>query len=334
LSIDRETSTLYCFWFDSPTTGHIYYKKRVQGVWDSSYTDWVTDSSIVAVYNNYAVSSSYECGNFNDEFICVIYETGTSSPYNVKIMTLACPRTIYINPDGSITPSTANITTSDKVTYTFTSNNYLPIVVQKSGITIDGGGYTVQGTGAMGSIGMNLSGITTVTVKNVKIKAFFVGVVLIHSSSCSFSGNNITANNYGIELDYSSGNKFYHNNFIDNAVQVYIYSSGYANMWDNGYPSGGNYWSDYTGTDADGDGIGDTPYTIDANNKDNYPLMYPYIAGDCNHDGIVNINDATLIGWYWQQTVPPAPTNVDINEDGIINILDATIVGLNWLKHA
>jgi len=48
-------------------------------------------------------------------------------------------------------------------------------------------------------------------------------------------------------------------------------------VWDDGYPSGGNYWSDYNGTDANHDGIGDTPYVIDANNADNYPLMTPYI---------------------------------------------------------
>ena len=48
------------------------------------------------------------------------------------------------------------------------------------------------------------------------------------------------------------------------------------NIWDNGYPSGGNYWSDYAGVDADGDGIGDTPYIIDDNNIDHYPLMGPF----------------------------------------------------------
>jgi hypothetical protein len=47
-------------------------------------------------------------------------------------------------------------------------------------------------------------------------------------------------------------------------------------MWDNGFPSGGNYWSDYTGTYTNGDGIGDTPYVIDANNQDRYPLMNPW----------------------------------------------------------
>jgi beta propeller repeat protein len=58
------------------------------------------------------------------------------------------------------------------------------------------------------------------------------------------------------------------------------------------------------------------------------------IPGDIDGDFFVNIQDATQIGLYWLQTVPPAPANVDINGDGIVNIEDATIVGINWLQQA
>ena len=44
-----------------------------------------------------------------------------------------------------------------------------------------------------------------------------------------------------------------------------------VNIWDNGFE--GNYWDNYNGTDGDGNGIGDTPYIINENNQDNYPLV-------------------------------------------------------------
>jgi hypothetical protein len=82
----------------------------------------------------------------------------------------------------------------------------------------------------------------------------------------------------------------YHNYFISNMRQVYDSSmddfsvTPSVNFWDFSYPLGGNYWSDYAGLDVKSgsnqdqpgsDGIGDTPYIIYENNKDNYPLM-PY----------------------------------------------------------
>jgi len=92
--------------------------------------------------------------------------------------------------------------------------------------------------------------------------------------------NTVANNNCGIRLDESEDNTLYHNHFVGNTLQTY--SMGLGNVWDNGYPSGGNYWSDYAGVDLHGgpyhnetgsDGIGDTPYFIEANNTDNYPLM-------------------------------------------------------------
>jgi len=102
------------------------------------------------------------------------------------------------------------------------------------------------------------------------------GIWLIYSSNNTISGNNITNNSVcGIQLEFSSNNKFNHNNFINNLNQALSYYSG-VNTWDDGYPSGGNYWSDYMGIDSNGDGMGDSPYIIDSNNQDNYPLMNPH----------------------------------------------------------
>jgi parallel beta-helix repeat protein len=84
--------------------------------------------------------------------------------------------------------------------------------------------------------------------------------------------NNIANNQrYGVQLLNATNNSLYHNSFNNNGQQVYSINS--TNIWDNGYPSGGNGWSDYTGVDSNGDGIGDTPYIIDQTNQDRYPLV-------------------------------------------------------------
>jgi len=60
---------------------------------------------------------------------------------------------------------------------------------------------------------------------------------------------------------------------MNNYSQVSVSNS--TDYWDNGFE--GNYWSDYNGTDSNQDGIGDTPYVIDASNIDHYPLMAQYV---------------------------------------------------------
>ena len=81
--------------------------------------------------------------------------------------------------------------------------------------------------------------------------------------------NNITDNNVGISI--SGRNIVYENNLVGNGVQVGWDVASLNSTWDNG--SRGNFWSDYDGSDTNLDGIGDTPYIIDENNQDNYPLV-------------------------------------------------------------
>jgi len=107
---------------------------------------------------------------------------------------------------------------------------------------------------------------------NNALKYNACGICLMYSNSNTLADNTANSNHaYGIYLLHtSSGNTIYHNNFIDNCDQN-AYDTG-TNQWDSG--SEGNYYSDYTGTDSDGDGIGDTPYPIPGDSSvDRYPLI-------------------------------------------------------------
>jgi nitrous oxidase accessory protein NosD len=108
-----------------------------------------------------------------------------------------------------------------------------------------------------------------------------------------FYANYVRGTSVGIYASYAmplgNNNTFYLNNFIDNSKQVFNdptiksqkgivpptdYKAYTGGVFDNG--SVGNYWSDYAGKDSNGDGLGDTPYIIDASRKDNHPLIAPF----------------------------------------------------------
>jgi parallel beta-helix repeat protein len=119
--------------------------------------------------------------------------------------------------------------------------------------------------------------------ENIIAANMWYGINLLWSSSNnSIVENNITDNRAGIAFIESSNNFICHNNFVNNTRQVFDGSWVYpislsTNVWDNGFPSGGNYWSNYTDVDNNGDGIGDIPYIVYENNQDNYPLMTPHV---------------------------------------------------------
>ncbi|MFH1101423.1 MAG: DUF2341 domain-containing protein [Methanobacteriota archaeon] len=109
----------------------------------------------------------------------------------------------------------------------------------------------------------------------------------IYNSEDNKLFENLVVNNYvGMYFRSSNNNIIYHNNFINNTINANIFSGLGNNLWDDGYPSGGNYWDDYNGSDLFSgpnqnmnysDGIGDTPYNISGGvNQDRYPFMQPY----------------------------------------------------------
>jgi len=118
--------------------------------------------------------------------------------------------------------------------------------------------------------GIELVDCNGVWIKELEISQNEVGVKIVNSSDVTVERCNLSANKYGIWTN-SLNNLFFHNNFIGNEFQAWDEGS---NSWDNGKE--GNYWDDYGGSDANGDGIGDIPYNIPGGeNEDRYPLMDP-----------------------------------------------------------
>lgn len=99
------------------------------------------------------------------------------------------------------------------------------------------------------------------------------GIELYNCVRGNVTENHIADNYAGMILSVGTVSfRVFHNNFVNNTYQAWDVMS---NIWDDGYPSGGNYWDNYTGSDGDADGIGDSPYVIDSDSQDNYPLMEP-----------------------------------------------------------
>jgi len=169
----------------------------------------------------------------------------------------------------------------------------------------NGSNQVSGGTQIPYSIGVDLSGgASGLTIMNLNIENFSIGTY-IWTINNVFLNNSVSKCIVGVLLS-GSGNKITRNLLVMNEVGLFfgtnepgsvplnlsVAHNGFqANVrqlggclcqgatnaselihtWDDGRE--GNYWSDYNGTDANGDDIGDTAYVFDAQNEDRYPLM-------------------------------------------------------------
>ncbi len=158
-----------------------------------------------------------------------------------------------------------------------------------------------------------------------------------NSNNNVLAANTIKFNWGGIFIRFNSytqeacwDNLIYHNNFIDNTDQARDTNAG-NNLWYSPEFNEGNYWSNYIGQDADGDGIGDSRKYIWGGSVglyayDLYPFMQEitWITIDSDNDGIINVYEELIYG--------TDPLNANTDNDGILDGDEVYLFGTDPLN--
>lgn len=252
--------------------------------------------------------------------------------------------------------------------------------IQCSNIVFDGAGHIIDGSiydepyDGPGNKGLSLESVSNVTVKDIEVSDFgdwdvFVEnsreCILLRVKAREFNLKNTNSSRiaecnigYNFYLQRSNNNTickssfssleslflvnvdgytntFFENNFFKKPIEILLEK---GNFWDNG--SVGNYWVGYNGTDANGDGVGDTPYVISAEAQDRFPLMNPWdpvMPYDTVPPHVVIVSPENRV--YNQSDVPltfliyEAPSSISYSLNGQDNVTITGNTTLNGLPN-
>ena len=241
---------------------------------------------------------------------------------------------ITINPNGSISsPTPANITTSDNVTYTFTGNNYLPIAVERSNIIINGRGRSVQIPLGYNAIGISLTFMINVTIKNTTITSQGAnGIYLNDSYGNVLSDNYITTSRgYGIYLDYSSGNILSGNNVRDCQTGIQLWSSSDKNTL-----SSNNLTANGDGIELYSSSGNVLSGNVMADNTHNFGVSGSSLSDFMNHIDTSNLVDNKAIYYLMNQSniaISPQTYVGGVGYLGVVNCKNVTVHGFTLTKN-
>lgn len=185
-------------------------------------------------------------------------------------------------------------------------------------------------SGAMGDAAIRVTDAVDLTIDRNTIRDSVAdGAWLLNADRFTVVENTFERAAIHVRLIYATAGRIHHNNFIHSTLWDADTYESYTSQWDNGYPSGGNYWSAYTGADncsgvgqdvcTGGDGIGDTARSVGTDGIDRYPLRMPFgiaaeppvpfmivvptqpVAGqDVTFEGGASYDpDGTVLAWDW-----------------------------------
>jgi len=228
---------------------------------------------------------------------------------NFQICKFAYGEKLYVGGSGegnySIIQNAINISSEGDIIFIYNGTYYENIDINKSISLIgeDKEKTIIKGKNSLNVITLKAQwiNITGFTVQEGKIS----GICIESSRNCNIYQNIINYNSIGINIissnniivfnntisnnsilglnitnmqtpfNFSNYNTIFHNNFIYNKKNVY--DEGVSNNWS--YQNQGNFYDDYSGSDKNNDGIGDSSYIVPGGeSKDNFPLMMPYIG--------------------------------------------------------